>query len=69
MSAPPTPDQSPSGPHQAGQPAPGHQGKPDPGKLLGAIALVVTGLAALIIGIAIGNAARKRFDKLTHAYA
>jgi hypothetical protein len=37
------------------------------GKLLKGLAFTVTALTALIVGIAIGNSARKRIDRLGHA--
>jgi hypothetical protein len=37
-------------------------------KLAGALVLFTGGLVALVIGIAIGNGARKRFDRWTHGY-
>jgi len=37
-------------------------------RLAGLLTLVIATLAALIAGIAIGNAARKRIDRWGHAY-
>jgi hypothetical protein len=37
------------------------------GRLAGISVLIATSLAALIVGIVIGSAARKRIDKLAHA--
>jgi hypothetical protein len=37
-------------------------------RLAGLLTLVIASLAALIAGIAIGNAARKRIDRWGHAY-
>jgi hypothetical protein len=65
MSTPLRPDQSPSLPHPSRRHTPGGHGKQDPRKLL-VIAMITSGLAALVTGIAIGNAARKRIDRWSH---
>jgi hypothetical protein len=66
---PPESDQSSSQQDPpAGEP-PGESRKRKLGKLTGAPALIIiSGVAAFIIGITIGNAARKRMDKWAHAY-
>jgi hypothetical protein len=69
MSARPEPDQSPSLPHPSHRHTHGHSGLRDPRKLPGAVPLIIGWLAGLLIGIAIGNAARKRIDRATHGYS
>ncbi len=65
MSAPSLkPDQPTSRQHTSGRSV-----KHNLGKLAGTLALITSGLGALIIGIAIGNAARKRIDRWAHAYS
>jgi len=46
----------------------GEGSKRKPSRLAGPPALIATSLAMLIVGIVIGNAARKRIDRWTHAY-
>lgn len=65
---PPEFDQSSSQEHPAAGQDPGGSRKRKLGKLSGALALIISSVAALIIGITIGNAARKRMDKWAHAY-
>jgi len=36
------------------------------GRLAGASALIISSVVALIVGIAIGSAARKRIDRMSH---
>jgi hypothetical protein len=64
---PPGSDQPSPQEHPAAGQDPGRSHKRKLGKLPGA-ALIISSVAALIIGITIGNAARKRMDKWAHAY-
>jgi hypothetical protein len=65
---PPEFDQSSSQEDPPAGQDPGGSRKRKLGKLSGAPALIISSVAALIIGITIGNAARKRMDKWAHAY-
>jgi hypothetical protein len=38
------------------------------GRLLGMLALIISGFIVLFLGIGLGNAARKRFDHWAHGY-
>jgi hypothetical protein len=75
MSAPsPEPDQpslppppAPGGPPSAPPPS-ARKGKVDPGKVAMGVALIFSTLAALVAGIVIGSAARKRIQRLAHPY-
>lgn len=70
MSAPPAKAAQPSTRrHPARRHPPGQGGKRNPRKLAGPLALIASALAALLIGIGIGNAARKRIDKWSHAWS
>ena len=68
MSAPSLEPDQPSRQYPSGRYPPGQSAKHNLGKLAGALTLITSGLAGLIIGIGIGNAARKRIDALTHGY-
>ncbi len=69
MSAPSLePDQPSSQEYLHDRYPPGRSAKHNLGKLAGALVLITSGLAALIIGIGIGNAARKRIDRWAHGY-
>jgi hypothetical protein len=74
MSAPsPEPDQPslpPPAPGRppAARPRSARKGKVDPGKVAMGVALILSTLAALVVGIVIGSAARKRIHKLAHPY-
>jgi hypothetical protein len=69
MSAPhPKPDRLSALEHRPGRHPPGRSGKQDLGKLAGTLALITGGLAMLVLGIAIGYAARKRLHRWGHAY-
>jgi hypothetical protein len=68
MSAPSLKPDQPSRPYPSGRYAPGRSTRHKLGKPAGALALITGGLAGLIIGIGIGNAARKRIDKWVYGY-
>ena len=68
MSAPSLEPDQPSRQYPSGRYPPGRSVKHHLGKLAGALTLITGGLAGLIIGIGIGNAARKRIDRLAHGY-
>jgi hypothetical protein len=68
MSAPSLKPDQPSRPYPSGRYAPGRSARHHLGKLAGTLALITGGLAGLIIGIGIGNAARKRIDRWVHGY-
>jgi hypothetical protein len=78
MSAPsPEPDQPSLPPPAPGRPAArprsarppsARKGKVDPGKVAMGVALIFSTLAALVAGIVIGSAARKRIQRLAHPY-
>jgi hypothetical protein len=57
----PSPQESEPGPSPSG-----HHGFHDLVKLAKVLALALGGLATLLIGIAIGNSARKRIDRMSH---
>ena len=63
MSAPSLEPDQPSRPYPSGRYAPGRSARHNLGKLAGTLALITGALAGLIIGIGIGNAARKRIDR------
>jgi hypothetical protein len=65
MSAPSLEPDQPSRHHPSGRYPPGQSADHNPGK---ESALITGVLAGLIIGIGIGNAARKRIDRWTHGY-
>jgi hypothetical protein len=74
MSAPsPEPDQpslpsaAPGRPPSARPPS-ARKGKADAGKVAMGVALIFSTLAALVVGIVIGSAARKRIQRLAHPY-
>lgn len=70
MSIPsPEPDQPSPREDPPGQRPSARTSKPDLGKLAMGAALVSSTLAALIVGIIIGNAVRKRIDRLAHPHA
>jgi hypothetical protein len=54
--------------HALDQARPGQNSKQKFVRLALTSALILSVLAALIIGVALGNAARKRIDKWGHAY-
>jgi hypothetical protein len=66
MSAPSLEADQPSQQYPFGRYPPGRRVKHQLGKLAGALTLITSGLAGLIIGI--GNAARKRIDRSAHGY-
>jgi hypothetical protein len=68
MSAPSLEPDQPSRQYPSGRYPPGQSAEHSQGKLAGESALITAGLAGLIIGIGIGNAARKRVDRWTHGY-
>jgi hypothetical protein len=68
MSAPSLEPDQPSRPYPSGRYPPGQSAKHNLSKPAGALALITGGLAGLIIGIGIGNAARKRIDRWVHGY-
>ena len=79
MSAPsPEPDQPSLPPAAPGRPPPARprsarppsarKGKVDAGKVAMGVALIFSTLAALVAGIVIGSAARKRIHRLAHPY-
>ena len=74
MSAPsPEPDQPSLPPAAPGRPPSARppsarKGKADAGKVAMGVALIFSTLAALVVGIVIGSAARKRIQRLTHPY-
>ena len=55
-------------PRPPAQPRSARKGKMDLGKLAMGLALVFSTVAALIAGIVIGSAARKRIHRLAHPY-
>jgi hypothetical protein len=64
-----TPERAEQAPREyppGGPPLSGSSRRPF-GRLAGILVLIATSLAALIAGIVIGSAARKRIDKLAHA--
>lgn len=70
MSAPPPePDQPSFREGATGRRPPGRSDGRDPAKLVKGLALISSSLAVLILGIVIGNAARKRIDKWAHGYS
>jgi hypothetical protein len=74
MSAPsPEPDQPSLPPAAPGRPPSARppsarKGKADAGKVAMGVALIFSTLAALVVGIVIGSAARKRIQRLAHPY-
>ena len=74
MSAPsPEPDQPSLPPAAPGRPPSARppsarKGKVDAGKVAMGVALIFSTLAALVAGIVIGSAARKRIQRLAHPY-
>lgn len=60
------PDQPALRRHPAAWRSAARDGKPDLAKLAKGFALVSSTLAVLTLGIVIGNAARKRIDRLAH---
>jgi hypothetical protein len=74
MSAPsPEPDQPSLPPPAPGRPPSARprsarKGKADAGKVAMGVALIFSTLAALVVGIVIGSAARKRIHRLAHPY-
>lgn len=68
MSAPSSrPGQAPSVEDKPAQRSPGHSGW-SLGRLLVTLALIISGFIVLFLGIAIGNATRKRVDHWAHGY-
>ena len=61
------PDQT-SRQYPSGRYPPGQSARHNREKLAGEPALITAGLAGLIIGIGIGNAARKRIDRSRYGY-
>jgi hypothetical protein len=74
MSAPsPEPDQPSLPPAAPGRPPSARppsarKGKADAGKVAMGVALIFSTLAALVVGIVIGSAARKRIQRLARPY-
>jgi hypothetical protein len=68
MSAPSLEPDQPSRQYPSGRYPPGQSAKHNLGKLAGTLALITGILAGLIIGIGIGNAARKRIDRSRYGY-
>jgi hypothetical protein len=68
MSAPSLNPDQPSRRYPSGRYPPGQSAKHHLGKPAGELALITGGLAGLIIGIGIGNAARKHIDRWAHEY-
>ena len=64
---PPAPGGPPARPRSARPPS-ARKGKVDPGKVAMGVALIFSTLAALVVGIVIGSAARKRIQGLAHPY-
>jgi hypothetical protein len=68
MSAPSRTPGQPSSPQpEPGYPPSGHHGFQDLLKMAKGLLLACGVLATLLIGIAIGNSARKRIDRMSHA--
>jgi hypothetical protein len=66
MSAPALKPVQPSRPYPSGRYASGRSTRHKLGRPAGTLALITGGLVGLIIGIGIGNAARKRIDRWAH---
>jgi hypothetical protein len=67
MSAPSLkPDQPSSGQYRPGQNSSGHNSFQEMAKLAKWVGVVCGMLATLILGIVIGNSARKRLDRMSH---
>ena len=60
------PDQPTLRQYRAGRRSSAQNGMPNPEKLAIGFTLMFSTLAALTVGIAIGNAARKRIDRWAH---
>ncbi len=65
---PAAPGRPPSARPRSARPPSARKGKVDPGKVAMGVALILSTLAALVAGIVIGSAARKRIHKLAHPY-
>jgi hypothetical protein len=65
---PPAPGGPPSAPPPSAPPGSARKGKVDPGKVAMGVALIFSTLAALVAGIVIGSAARKRIQRLARPY-